>query len=128
MIETKTVHSFVRRMTCDFCRSEIYSGEAGDEWLKALFRHSVDIKLPSLCGETAVIHLCHNCQLKMRLLFERARKHGKSTNPVSMLDVNSIEHFYDAGARMPDVRLEATPANPRDKSVCDSYRHFAIYF
>lgn len=124
MIENKTVHS----MTCDFCRNEIYSGETGDEWTKAIFRHSVTINLPSLCGETAVIHLCHNCQLKMRLLFERARKHKKGANPVSMLDVTSIEHFYDAGARMPDIRLEATPADPRDKSVCDSYRHFAVYF
>ena len=124
MIENKTVRS----MTCDFCRGEIYSGEPGDEWLKALFRHSVAINLPSLSGQTAVIHLCHNCQLKMRLLFERARKREKSINPVSMLDVASIEHFYDAGARMPDVRLEATPADPSDKSVCDSYRHFAIYF
>lgn len=126
MIETKTVHS----MTCDFCRSKIYSGETGDEWTKAIFYQSVTIELPSLWGETAVIHLCHNCQLKMRMLFERAHRHGKDENCVGMFDVLSNEQDLELtiDRMFPTTRLEVSPPNPGARVPYDSSRHFAIYF
>ena len=124
MIETKTVNS----MTCDFCRNEIYSGGTGDRWTKAIFYHSVTIDLPSLWGETAVIHLCPNCQRKMRLLFERAHAHKEVAHHVEMLDVNSIEQEFCADRKLSSTRLEGRQPNPSDEFVNDSHRHFAIYF
>lgn len=124
MIETKTVHS----MTCDFCRSEIYSGETGDEWTKAIFYHSVTIDLPNLWGETAVIHLCQKCQHKMRLLFERAHRHSEGEHRVGMLDVNSVEQTFCADRKLASVQLECSQSNPSDEFPYDSQRRFAIYF
>lgn len=124
MIENKTVHS----MTCDFCRGEIYSGESGDEWTTAIFRHSVTINLPNLWGETAIIHLCHNCQLKMRFLFERARKHEKDEGHVIMFDVKSIEQEFGTDRKFPTTRLEVTPSDPNARVPYDPSRHFAVYF
>lgn len=122
MIENKTVHS----MTCDFCRSEIYSGETGDDWTKSIFFYTVNIDLPALWGETAVIHLCHNCQLKMRTLFERARKGG--THHVGMLDVNSVEQEFGADRKLVSTRLECSQPDPSVRVLYDSPRHFAVYF
>lgn len=122
MIENKTVHS----MTCDFCRSEIYSGETGDDWTKSIFFYTVSIDLPALWGETAVIHLCHNCQLKMRMLFERARKGDKLS--VGILDVNSMEQEFCADKTFGNIRLEGYPPNPGARVQHDSSRHYAVYF
>lgn len=123
MIENKTVHN----MTCDFCKSEIYSGETGDDWTKGIFFHSVTINLPSLWGETAVIHLCHNCQLKMRFLFERAHTKG-DRHSVGILDVNSMEQEIYTDKQLGNIRLEGYPPNPGARVPYDSSRHFAVYF
>lgn len=123
MIENKTVHS----MTCDFCRNEIYSGETGDEWTKAIFFHSVTIDLPKLWGETAVIHLCYDCQLKMRFLFERSRK-KEGTHRVGMLDVTSIEQEFGPDRNLVSTRLDCRQPNPDARVPYDSSRHYAVYF